>query len=252
MTTLMLGKTPARADDRDLMMARYTSDLPPIPDGPLGHDDLITATGWGMLGNDSVGDCVLAGAAHETMLWNREQGRTIAFSDTSVLGDYSAITGYIPGQSSTDRGTDMRDAMNYRRATGVADASGARHQIAAYIALRAGNLDEIKQAIHLFSAASVGIQVPSTAMDQFNQNQPWDVVAGSSVEGGHYVPITGYDAALDMFHAITWGRVQLVTPRFLAAYADEGFAALTNEALSATGSVDGFSLDQLTADLSAL
>jgi hypothetical protein len=32
---------------------------------------------WGMLGNDHYGDCVWAGAAHETMLWNKEAARNV-------------------------------------------------------------------------------------------------------------------------------------------------------------------------------
>jgi len=251
-TTLKLGKLPHRHDPRDLLLTRYTADLPPLPAGPLGHDGLLPADGWGMLGNDTVGDCVFAGSDHEHMLWNAEAGKTVTFTTANALADYSAVTGYNPNDPNTDRGTDMRNAMLYRQQTGLQDANGRRHKIAAFTALGAGNLVQIKQSLHLFSVASVGIEVPTTAMDQFNQGKPWDVVRRAKIEGGHYVPVTYYDPASNLYHAITWGRVQLVTARFLATYMDEGFAPLTREMMRRRKSIDGFDFTALQQDLKAL
>jgi hypothetical protein len=248
---LKFGKLPARTDARDLKLAKYAVEPPPLPDGPLGHDQLFAGE-WGMLGNDSVGDCVWAGSAHETMLWNLEAGLTVVFTPDSVLSDYSAATGYQPGQPSTDRGTDMHDAMNYRRTTGIVDGTGLRHKIGGYVALDPGDLDQLKRSIWWFSAVSIGIEVPTTAMDQFNQNQPWSVVAGAQIEGGHYIPGVRWDPTQNMFVIVTWGREQLVTPEFLATYCDEAFAALSPEMLTGGKTLDGFDVDQLTADLAAL
>ena len=72
-----------------------------------------------------LANCVWAGAAHETMLWNKEAARTITFNDQSVLKDYSAVTGFNPNDPNTDQGTDMQVAASYRRKTGVHDAAGA-------------------------------------------------------------------------------------------------------------------------------
>jgi hypothetical protein len=68
-----------------------------------------------MLGNDTVGDCVLAGGGHETMLWNREAGKTVPFTAANSIKDYSAITGYAPADPSSDKGTDMEIADAYNR-----------------------------------------------------------------------------------------------------------------------------------------
>jgi hypothetical protein len=260
--TLKFGKAPARQDTRDLLLERYTEQLPSLPPGPLGYDTLLPADGWGMLGNgpdptvspgfEGAGDCVWAGSDHETMLWNLEAGQTVTFTADNALADYSAVTGYVIGDESTDQGTDVRTALLYRQKTGLIDAAGARHTVAAFVSIAAGSVAQIQQAIWLFSAVSIGIQVPSTAMDQFNAGQPWSVVAGASIEGGHYVPGVRWDPALGMFKIVTWGQEQLVTPGFLATYCDEAFAVLSDEMLSGGKTLNGFDVATLTTDLQAI
>src|SRR6478609_2890167 len=113
---LYTGKKPARKNaiklkfgdfiDRDKLRAA----LPKHPAGPFGHERLIREQDWGMLGNDACGNCVWAGAAHETKLIMGEAGKHVWFSTKSVVGDYSKVTGYIPGNDDTDAGTDMQVA----------------------------------------------------------------------------------------------------------------------------------------------
>ena len=78
-----LGKKPARPGAVKFKLANYLEKLKlPTPPKVFGHEGLIGAN-WGMLGNDQYGDCVWAGAAHETMLWNKEAARTVTFSNDS-------------------------------------------------------------------------------------------------------------------------------------------------------------------------
>lgn len=249
---LYLGKTPATEDTRDLKLVRYTETLPPLPDGPLGHQSLIGTDAWGMNGNNRAGDCVWAGAAHETLLWNVERHRQVTITDDDSLADYTAVTGYNPDDPSTDRGTDMRNALIYRRKTGIRDSTDRRHKIHAFTALDAGNLDQIKQSVWLFSVAAVGIEFPTTAMDQFNAGKPWSVVSGASIEGGHYVPVVGYDPTAGMFLCVTWGRLQPVEAAFLVKYCDEAFAPLSSENRLRGKTLEGFDATQLAADLAGL
>lgn len=249
--TLHLGKRDHVHDPRDLLLARYTAELPPLPSGPLGHANLLPADGWGMLGNDTAGDCVWAGGDHEEMLWNAEAKRTVTFTTDDAIGDYSACTGYNPADPSTDQGTDMRTAMLYRKSTGLLDATGKRHKIEAFTALAAGDLNQIKTSLLLFSVAAVGIQFPGYAMDQFNAGQPWTVKRGS-IEGGHYVPVVYFDPTTGYFWCVTWGRIQLVTPAFLAKYMDEAYAPLAVDARKRGKTLDGFNYTELKADLRSL
>lgn len=246
---MKLGKKPATYDGRDLRLADYRVTSHTVPHHPpvFGHEKLVQT--WGVLGNDNVGDCVFAGAAHETMLWTAEALRPASFTDTAVLADYSAVTGYVPGDESTDRGTDVRQALKYRRKTGIVDAHGMRHQLGAYVALEPGHWEQVLEALWLFGAVGVGLQFPSSAMDQFDAGRAWSVVSGSGIEGGHYVPLVAYRARL---WCVTWGKLQAMTKSFFEKYCDEAFGLLSPEMLRDGKSPEGFDLTALQTDLRAL
>ncbi len=158
--TLKLGKKPARAWDGGsrFRLARYADPaaLPPLPEN-FGHDKLISS--WPMFANDRYGDCVWAGAAHESMLLAKEAGQSVAFTDANVLSDYAAVTGFNPDDSSTDQGTDMQVAASYRRTKGIVDATGKRHAIAAYLSVDPANTQHILLAAYMF-VCGVGLQSP--------------------------------------------------------------------------------------------
>jgi hypothetical protein len=121
-----------------------------------------------------------------------------------------------------------------------------------YLALAPGNPDQLALAIYLFGAIGIGIKFPNTAMDQFNAGKPWDVANNAKIEGGHYILGVGRDAKGN-FVVVTWGKIQLMTPRFYKKYCDEVVAYVSDEALLAGGkTLDGFNLAELQADLNAL
>lgn len=245
---MRLGKQPPVHDPRTLTLEQYATSTiaaPPASD----TDNLKRFTDWHMLGNDTVGDCVWAGAAHETMMWNKERSLAVAFSSASVLSDYSAVTGFNPKKPNTDQGTDMGDAAAYRRKTGILDAAGLRHTVAGYLAITPGDLTELYIAVYLFGAVGIGIEFPSSAMDQFNAGKPWDVVSHATIEGGHYVPLVAKRTNLV---CVTWARTQQMTTKFFGKYNDESVAYVSYEALANNKSPEGFNAAQLLADLQAL
>lgn len=247
---LKFGKKPVVYDRRDLQFMRYRTGVLPAHPAQFGHENLIGADAWGMLGNDTVGDCVFAGSDHETMLWTTEAGDSAMFTPENAIADYSAVTGYDPNDPSTDKGTDVRQALQYRQQTGLIDASGNRHKIGAYLALEPGNFDSLLETMYLFSAVGIGIEVPQSAMDQFNAGQPWSVVHGSQeMVGGHYAPLVAERGNLI---CVTWGRLQQMTLQFYMKYCDEAWAILSPEMLKEGVSLEGFDLAQLKADLTDL
>jgi hypothetical protein len=249
-----LGKKPARpwgAPGDTFRLASYlagTVSLPIVP-AAFGHQNLIGE--WGMLGNDRYGDCVWAGAAHETMLYNKEAGGTVTFTEADVLADYAAVTGFVLGDPSTDQGSDVQDAAAYRRKTGVIDSNGKRHTIAAYLALEPSNLNHLLTAAYLFSAVGIGLNLPASAIDQAKQGTIWDVVPGSPTEGGHYIPLVGR-LTDGLLVGVSWGRQQLFTERFFQTFCDEAVAYVSAEDLVNQKSPDGFAYADLVADLAAL
>jgi hypothetical protein len=255
MSGLRLGKRSATDDARDLLFTKYV-DATQIPSPPaeFGHGDLFPPKGWGMLGNDEWGDCAWAGPAHETMLLTKEGGKPAAFTTAGVLSDYSAGTGFDPkagppGNNPTDQGSNVRDVLNYRRKTGIVDAHDSRHKIGAFVKLETGNLAHVYQALYLFQAVGIGLQMPTTAMSQFNEGQPWSVVDGAKIEGGHYVCCVGKHQNIDL---VTWGALQQMTVGFFEKYCDEAWAYISTEDLASEKNPDGFALSQLKEDLAEL
>lgn len=237
-----LGKTAARKDSVKLKLSDYLAPIKtPTKFGHYG----LEPVDWMMLGNANYGCCVWSGAAHETMLWNKEANKDVAFTDTAVLSDYSKVTGFNLKDPNTDQGTDVQVAASYRLKTGITDGK-TRHKIGAYVALDRTKA-QLKQAIYLFSAVGIGIQFPASAMTQFNNGKPWTVVSGSSIEGGHYIPAVGYDSKY--VYIVTWGRVQKMSWGFFTKYSDEGIIYLSQEFLTGGKSLEGFNLTQLQADL---
>jgi hypothetical protein len=252
----MLGKTPARLGAVSLKFATFFSapDLPtpPLVFGRPGHVPAQKDSPWGMLANDSVGCCVWSDAGHQTMYWRALAGRPVSFDDNGVLSDYSASTGYIRGNSSTDHGTDLQQAAAYRQKIGVVDASGVRHKTDAYVALEVGNIDQIALATWKLWTVSLGIQFPSSARDQFDRGEVWTPVSGSSIEGGHCVSIIGRNSRGE-FLIVTWGQLTAVTPAFISAYMDEGICHLSFDQMKSDDiSPRGFDENALRAALAQL
>lgn len=248
-----LGKKPATEDARDFKLAALT-DLAALPTPParFGHGTMYHSTGWQMLGNDRYGDCVFAGAAHETMETNRLARRDVVFDDDAVLSDYAAVTGFDAADPSSDQGTEVRAALSYRRHTGVVDANGKRHKIGAYVALDPKDWQQLMQAVYVFAAVGIGFDFPDSAMEQFDDGDPWDVVPGATIEGGHYVPVMGR-SSLHVAGVVTWGRRQAMSQAFYEAYNDEAWAIVFPEELRTNGLNErGFDLAGLNAALARL
>lgn len=194
---------------------------------------------WRMLGNgpdDSVfpgfqgaGDCVWAGGAHEHMESEYNSKRAVApFSGKEIIAQYSAYSGYDPKTGANDNGSNVREVLSWRQHKGLVDASGAVHKIGTYVALDPGNLTQLWDALWLFEAVGIGIDFPSSAFDQLNAGQAWDVVPGATSEGGHYIPLVGHPTN-NIWTCVTWGQRQTMTAAFLEKYCDEAWAWIDPE-----------------------
>jgi hypothetical protein len=116
--------------------------------------------------------------------------------------------------------------------------------------LTPGNRTNVEAAVHLFDAIGIGFMFPDYAMRQFNQGRSWSVLPGGTIEGGHYVPVIGYDRRY--LYTVTWGRVQKMTWAFFRKFCDEAWGILSEELLAGGKSPDGLDLAALDQDLKAL
>lgn len=243
-----LGKQPARPHV-GLKLSDYITPhkLPPPPE-EFGHESLIP--NWGMLGNDQVGDCAIAGPFHALMLWNAEGKKPIHVDTPCTLRAYSAITGYDPTNPSTDQGSNVQEVSEYWRTKGLRDAKGKVHRIDAFLALEPKNIEQLWQALYLFDGVGIGIDCPEEYQEAFANGQVWDELSDPHIAGGHY--ILGVGKRNGMINVVTWGRTQLMTAAGYEQFNDETFIYLDEEKLINGKDIDGFDLAQLVADMADL
>jgi hypothetical protein len=221
------GKLPAQPARPQLKLSAVLRERLASPPAAMDwQDDRIV---WPMYGNDVVGDCTCAGVGHlVNELTYYGSGTEVQPAESSVLGMYSAVTGYDPARPGSDTGAYCQDVLAYWRKTGLEG-----HKITAYAALDVSNLTEIKQAVALFGTIYVGLSFPDSAMDQFNADQPWDVVRGAKVEGGHCVIVGAYSNG--RLGLVTWGAETTMTEAFWKRYVDEAWVVLDTDGLKKAG-----------------
>jgi hypothetical protein len=215
-----LGKAAAKRDDRNLEFAavlRATAPtLPSSYDFDTSHPGIPTP----MFANDTYGDCVIAGRAHQTLRFEDiEQGSVIMIKDGDVLREYKRETG------GPDTGLVVLDSLSEWRHRGWKVGKRA-YKIHAYAEVNFRKHDEVRQAIFADVGVGLGVQLPIAAQRQIQTGQPWDVTSGPDAVpgswGGHYVYVPGYTP--DGPVCVTWGRKQQITWAWLDRYCDEAYA----------------------------
>jgi hypothetical protein len=234
----------------------------PEPPGDFGHYPLIGQGKWGDLGNRDYGDCGVAGACHQTMMFTAEgAAKTPArFTTETALANYSAISKFSLNDPSgkpydvdnnpTDVGVGMKELADYWMNHGLVDADGKLHKIVAVCDMNPGDLRELWTAVMLFQCAGMGFDFPASAVDQTKQNMAWDVVPGATSAGGHYVPAFGRANGLGIGNS--WGLIQPFTPLFYTTYNNQGLVAMSEEGMTNAKNIDGIDDALLRDDIKQL
>jgi hypothetical protein len=227
-----------------LELSKYTSALAPPP-SKVYWEYKVPESEWGMMANDTVGDCEIARIAHMVMCFTAHTGNIVVPTVDEVLAVYSAITGYDPKTGANDNGAATPDVLNYWVENGIAG-----HKITGWAQIEATKL-AIEQAVYLFGGAATDIAVYQSMMEQSNAGQPWDNISGN-LEGYHAVPVFGYGSAGNT--CLTWGALQQSGWDTFMQILQGAYAVITpdwiDQATQKTPS--GFDLDALKADLAAL
>jgi len=242
---MKLGRKAIKTDSRTLQLARYlTAKLPPPPPAA---DWTKGITAWGMMLNDTLGDCTIAGVGHAVQVWTANTGRPATVPDPTIESYYEKWDGYVPGNPSTDQGGVELDVLNDWRQQGFAG-----HSLLAFADPKVANLAEVRQSIALFGGVYIGLALPISAQTQ----DVWDVVKNGGANarpgswGGHCVFVPKYDG--NTFTCVTWGQLKTMTVAFWKKYCDEAHALLGKNWLETKGSPAGFNQAQLEADLAAI
>ena len=213
----------------------------PLPKAPGSRDNTCQVTDWGMLGNDTKGDCVEAGRFHLMMLDALNAMEAAEhYTAGQVVGEYLELTG------GADNGLCIQTVLQTWVARGLTGG-----KLDSFAPLHATNLPEVKSGIDAFRGLMCGVQVPSPAISQFDAHKPWDLTgtrADDDIIGAHCIVPAKFDAK--HLGVITWGKVQPVTPRWWERYAVEAWACITREFLAAKPGV--INVAQLRSEISAL
>src|ERR1700733_9460424 len=193
----------------------------------------VPSSQWGMLGNDSAGDCIVAMIIHWIMCITAHTGTMVTLSTAEALSIYSAISGYDPtqtdsqGNNPTDTGLSIAQIMQYMMSTGI---NGVK--IVAWADVDITNIDEQKFGLYTFGGLLDAVQLPQSAMDQFQAGQAFSVVANDGgILGGHGIVGLGYGSLGT--DEVTWAKLQEATWAWRLRYGMECAVAITPAWLSA-------------------
>ena len=113
-------------------------------------------------------------------------------------------------------------------------------------------LDLIVKLTFAFGLVGCGFRMQQAQGDQFDQKQPWTLLRGSPIVGGHYVPVVGRNSRGNLV-GISWGRTTAIAPQFVIEQLDEVIVYLSQEYLTVGGQTPRLLNEaQLDADLATL
>jgi hypothetical protein len=242
---MKLGRKAIKTDTRTLMFGDYLT--PALPPPPPKADWTKGINSWGVMLNDTLGDCTIAGVGHAIQVWTANVGSMVTVPDPTIKSYYEKWDGYVPGNPSTDNGGIELDVLNDWQKQGFAG-----NVLLAFADPTPANFVQVRQSIALFGGVYIGLSLPLTAQTQ----DVWDVVpkGGKNARpgswGGHCVFVPKYDQ--NGFTCITWGQLKTMTLPFWKKYCDEAHTLLGQDWLNVKGAPSGFNQAQLQADLKAI
>lgn len=210
MKTLKLGRNRPVAVGPHFRLKNYLRASLPPPPPSVDYSGPAASALVDPLGNDSLGDCVIAAGYHMVEVETANAGGLWVPSSTQIVQDYSAIGGYVPGDASTDNGCDEVTALNYWQDHGFANGV----KLLGWLSVDATNMVEVKSAIELFENSFLTFEVPDAWINPFPSADGfvWDVGTPNPNQG-HAVCAVGYDASgvqIDSWGlrgTVTWAAV---------------------------------------------
>jgi hypothetical protein len=184
----------------------------PTPALPI---DYAKSLAFPMYGNDRLGDCMYAAAAHGDNTFTGNNGVESTFDESVLERDYEQLSG---GDNGLDEGT-LIDGWK----AGIAGVKDA-------VILDALDIDTtdpatMRAAIYLFGGVLFMLDVPDPWCETANGDF-WDVPARADQNNGHGTFINGVDA-VGNYHLLTWGGYRKLTPAGLNACDPSGFVVFS-------------------------
>lgn len=246
--TVRLGLKAIPPTKPVLTLANFLpSSLPPAP----AAVDNYSGVDFPMYANDRVGDCAIASPAHLIGGWTQKAGgKPLLFTDSQIIAEYSAVSGYDPRTGANDNGCTLEDVQERWLRTGLFG-----RKVVAYAGVNAADHSTVRQGAFIFGGATIGLNMPAAWQNATGPGGVWDAGNGFNYRpgtwGGHAVPILGYDDRY--YYVVTWGHVQKLTPAALQTYCLGVFVNLSEDWVAANKkSPSGFDVAALIAAFDVL
>jgi hypothetical protein len=213
---------------------RFRDFLAPFPGTPdIDYSQRAQASLGRMYLNDALGDCVEAGQGHVVgVLTGNAAGTPFIFTDAQMQAIYSAEAGYVPGDPSTDNGTDEQTAFADWQANGL--LPDGSHKIAGSLAVDPTNEVELRAALWWFENLCFGCELPDAWINPVPSGSGfvWDVAGDPDPENGHF--FVGVASSSEGIKIATWAMTGTITYAAIAKY----MSAANNGAVNVVVSQD--------------
>ena len=196
-----------------------------VPPGPFPID-----------GNDTYGDCVMAGVDHLNRAWDKMfDQRTGLPPEQAIVAEYLKLS---PGDEGL---VESELLMRWHR-----EGLFGEH-IAGYAPVPPHDLLQLHQGVAFYGGLMLGIECGPPQQEQFAKNETW-TYTGSEEEEGHCVVGLGY-GPVGGIHVATWGGIAVLSAGYLAHKLREAWVVLSHQLVEARKDTLGLDLKTLEADL---
>jgi hypothetical protein len=210
--TVKFGRKRSPVGYPHLRFRNYATMALPAPPATCDYSGPAKSELGNIYGNDQYGCCVTSGICHLVGVFN---AGGFILTDTQNLALYSAIGGYVPGDSNTDRGCDEVTALNFWLNQGAPIGS---HQISGWLAVDPANPIEYRQAVWLFENLVFGLELPDKWITPFPSGNgfTWDVAGNPDPNNGHCIVSYGFSQSGMLVD--TWGYLGTITDAAIMKY----------------------------------
>jgi len=244
--TRKLGRRPRSFDPRvphlSALLAGSSPTAPPSVDYTTGM-----GSNFGVMLNDTLGDCTCAAYYHARQVWTFHGGVESTAPDSDVELLYEEACGYNPNEAGEGPGGNEQTVLTFLHTTGapIGPAGQQRDQITAFVEVDPRNVNDVKRTIFDLGLVYIGFNVPQNILPADGSPPPsvWTVAPGKPrIIGGHAVVLPGYDST--GLVVISWGEKYTMTWEFFATYVDEVYG-ISDPAWTQNGGLAGISLATL-------
>ena len=186
-----------------------------------------------MDGNDTVGDCTCAGAAHKITEVSGMLGVKDIPNVSDILSIYYKLTG------GPDTGLSLLDILNYWLNNPILGMN-----LIGYVAIDPKNHNDVMIAQELFGGLYIGFNVQENAITDFENGTTW--TPGTLTGDGHCVVME--DSDKNGVTVLTWGNIQKATWGWNDECVEEIYALIFDDTLI----IDGLDLNTLIADAASI